>query len=104
MTKRAAEKFIKILKEEGKEGWCLSFGDKPGGCSGYEYVLDFSKEPKENDKVFHSYGVDVVVDKSMVERLLGTEIDYLDGLNGSGFKVTNPNAKSSCSCGNSQGY
>jgi len=104
MTKRAAEKFIKILKEEGKEGWCLSFGDKPGGCSGHEYVLDFTKEAKDTEQVYHAHGVDIVIDKTMVERLLGSEIDYLDGLNGSGFKVTNPNAKSSCSCGSSQGY
>lgn len=49
ITERAAHKFFQILKEEGKEGYALRFGDKPGGCSGYEYVLDFAKEPLSSE-------------------------------------------------------
>ena len=103
-TRRAAEKFKQILQEENKEGWALRFGDKPGGCGGYEYILDFSQKATDQDQVFTSHGIDIHVSRSMVSRLLGCEIDHLDALQGAGFKVTNPNVKSSCSCGNSQSY
>ncbi|MDX8431779.1 MAG: iron-sulfur cluster assembly accessory protein [Candidatus Algichlamydia australiensis] len=104
MTEAAANKFRKVLAEENKEHWALRFGDKPGGCSGYEYVLDFSEKSLDTDQVFTSHGIEIHVDKTMVERLLGCEIDYQEGLMGSGFKISNPNVKSSCSCGSSQNY
>lgn len=104
LTPKAAVKFLEILRAENKIGWALRFGDKPGGCGGYEYVLDYSEKPQENDRIFHSYGVDIHVNKHMVARLLGSEIDYHDGLQGTGFKISNPNVKSSCSCGSSQSY
>lgn len=104
VTKRAAEKFLQILKDEHKEGYALRFGDKAAGCSGFEYTLDFSKAPTEEDAVFHSNGIDIHINKGAVDRLLGSEIDYVDGLNEAGFKVTNPNVKSSCGCGKSQSY
>ena len=104
LTKRAAEKFLSICKAEGKEGSYLKFFDKLGGCSGYEYVLDFTTNKQETDTIFHRHGVDVLVDKASLSRLIGCEIDFLDGLNASGFKISNPNAKSSCACGNSQSY
>ena len=104
LTQRAAEKFLSICTSEGKDGSYLRFGDKLGGCSGFEYMLDFTMEKNENDQVFRQHGVDVLVDKPSLSRLIGCEIDYLDGLNASGFKISNPNAKSSCSCGNSQSY
>ena len=103
-TERAAERFKKILEQEKKLGWALRFGDKPGGCGGYEYILDYSETPADDDEVIHSHGVPIHVKKSQLERLLGSEIDFEDGLNGSGFKITNPNVKSSCSCGSSQSY
>lgn len=105
LTKRAASKFKEILKEEGKEGWHLRFGDKAAGCSGFEYVLDFSKAPKDEDEIFvTAHGINIHVHKGAVKRLLGCEIDYVEGLNNAGFKITNPNAKSSCGCGKSQSY
>lgn len=104
MTEHAAQKFLEITAQDGKEGWALRFGDKPGGCGGFEYILDFSKEPSDDDVIFTSHGVDIHVKKGMSERLLGSVIDYADGLMGSGFKVSNPNVKSSCSCGSSQSY
>lgn len=104
MTKKASQKFIEILKEEGKEGWGLRFGDKAGGCSGFEYVLDYSEKPRSDDRVFPAHGIDIHVNEKVVERLMGCEIDYIDGLNGSGFKISNPNAKGSCGCGKSQSY
>ncbi len=104
MTKRAAEKYMGILKEEGKEGWGLRFADRAAGCSGFEYVLDYSEKALENDVTFHSHGVDIHVNEGLVSRLLGSEIDFVDGLNGSGFKISNPNAKGTCGCGKSQSY
>lgn len=104
ITKNAANKYLKILEDEGKKGWGLRFGDKAAGCSGFEYVLDYSQHPKADDKVFVSNGVSIHVNEKMVERLLGSEIDYVEGLNGSGFKISNPNVKGSCGCGKSQSY
>ncbi len=104
LTKRAADKYQQILKEEGKEGWGLRFGDKAAGCSGFEYVLDYSEKAEGEDQVFLSNGVEVHVNKADVSRLIGSEIDFVDGLNGSGFKISNPNVKGSCGCGKSQSY
>ena len=104
LTPKAAEKYKSILKEEGKDTWSLRFGDKPAGCSGFEYVLDYSEKPQENDEIFHSSGIEIHVDKKQLPRLLGSIIDYVDGLNGAGFKISNPNSKSSCGCGSSHGY
>lgn len=104
MTKSAAEKFKAILKEEGKEGWGLRFGDHPGGCGGYEYVLDFSETAEPEDAIFTSHGVEIHVNKKVLPRLIGSEIDYYDGLKNSGFKITNPNVRGACGCGNSQSY
>lgn len=104
LTERAAQKFQAILKEDHKEGWALRFGDKPGGCGGFEYELGFSETAGKEDEVFHSEGVEIHVHKKMLSRLLGCEIDYAEGLMGSGFKISNPNVKGACSCGNSQSY
>ncbi len=104
LTPRAAKKFIEVADEEGQAGCGLRFGDAAGGCGGFEYVLDFSDAAEEDDQVFESHGVAIHVKKGMVKRLMGCVIDYVDGLQGSGFKVSNPNVKSSCGCGKSQGY
>ena len=104
LTPRAAQVFLRILKEEGKEGWALRFGIRAGGCSGYEYILDYSENPKDDDSIFTSQQVSIHVNKQMVDRVMGCEIDYVDGLQGSGFKISNPNAKGSCGCGKSQSY
>lgn len=104
LTSRAAKKYREILEEEGKEGWGLRFGDKAGGCSGFEYILDYSEKAEPDDEIFICEGVEIHVQKQAVARLLGSVIDFVDGLNGSGFKVTNPNAKGSCGCGKSQSY
>jgi iron-sulfur cluster assembly accessory protein len=104
LTKRAADKYRSILADEGKEGYGLRFGDMAGGCSGFEYFMDYSEKAEEEDQVFVSEGMEIHVNKHMAPRLIGCEIDYIDGLNGSGFKISNPNAKGSCGCGKSQSY
>ncbi len=104
MTKKAVQKYQEILEDEGKIGWGLRFEDKAAGCSGFEYVLDYSEKAKPDDTVFVSEGLEIHVNNSFVERLMGSVIDFVDGLNGSGFKITNPNVKGSCGCGKSQSY
>jgi iron-sulfur cluster assembly protein len=104
ISARAAKKYLSILQEEGKAGWGLRFSEKMSGCNGFEYVLDYSEKPEPNDEIFTSQGIEIHIDKTMRMRLLGSEIDYVDGLQGSGFKITNPNVRSSCGCGTSHGY
>jgi iron-sulfur cluster assembly accessory protein len=104
LTQRAAAKYQQILAEEGKHGWGLRFGDRAAGCSGFEYAMDYSEKARADDEVFLAHGVEIHVNQQMVDRLRGSEIDYVDGLNGSGFKISNPNVKGSCGCGKSQSY
>jgi iron-sulfur cluster assembly protein len=104
ITPRAAKKFLEILAEEGKQGWGLRFSEKMAGCNGFEYSLDYSEAPLETDVVFESLGIQIHVDNRMVKRLLGSVIDFIDGLHGAGFKISNPNVRSSCGCGTSHGY
>ncbi len=104
LTPKAAEKFCAILKEEGKTGWALRFGEKAAGCSGFQYMLDYSEKAQPGDQVFSSSGVEIHVKATSVPRLLGCQIDYVDGLQGAGFKITNPNVKASCGCGTSHNY
>lgn len=103
LTPKAAAKFIEISASEGKPGCALRFDEQAAGCSGFEYVLDFSLKPEADDLVYASNGVNIHVNKFSLSRLLGCEIDYVDGLQ-SGFKISNPNARSSCGCGSSHGY
>ena len=104
MTERAAKKYREILKEEGKEGWGLRFGEQMAGCNGFEYLLDYSEKALEDDAIFESFEIQIHVNRKMLKRILGSVVDYVDGLQGSGFKVSNPNVKSACGCGSSHGY
>lgn len=103
VTKRAVDKFKEICKTQGKANWSLRLDEKPAGCSGFEYTLDFSEKALDDDTIYSSNGVDVHVKTKAISRLVGSEIDYIDGLQ-SGFKISNPNVRSSCGCGNSHGY
>lgn len=104
VTSKAVAKFLEIAQEDGKQGWALRFGEEMGGCSGFEYVLDFSEKAAAEDAVFNSNGIEIHIHKSSLPRLIGSEIDFVDGLRGSGFKITNPNVRSSCGCASSHGY
>lgn len=104
ITKRAAKKYREILEEDGKQGWGIRFEERMAGCSGFEYVLDFSEKAEHDDEVFLSEDLQIHVKKPLVPRLLGSEIDYVDALQGAGFKISNPNARSSCGCGSSHNY
>ena len=71
-----------------------------GGCSGFQYGMSFD-EPKTDDAVFQSEGVDVIMDPASLAYMLGSAIDFDDGLHGKGFEIKNPNAQSTCGCGKS---
>lgn len=105
ITEKAAKKYLEILSAEGKQGWGLRFSEKAGGCGGYEYVLDFSEKAGAEDEVIPTdFEIELHVNKNQKERLLGSTIDYIEGLTGAGFKVSNPNVRSSCGCGSSHNY
>lgn len=72
-----------------------------GGCSGLTYELDFDNQLKDDDKIFEDNGVKIVCDKKSFLYLVGTELQYSDGLNGKGFVFNNPNATRTCGCGES---
>lgn len=104
LTPSAAEQFLFFCEQEGKVGYGLRFGEQLAGCSGFEYILDFSEKATPDDEIFHSQGIEIHVERALLKRLLGCTIDYIKGLNNSGFKVINPNVNSSCGCGSSHGY
>ncbi len=103
LTERAAKKYKEICEADEKAGWGLRFDEKPAGCSGFEYTLDFSEKAFSDDAIFVCHGVEIHVNKKVLGRLLGCEIDFVEGLQ-SGFKISNPNVRSSCGCGTSHGY
>ncbi|MEE8283058.1 MAG: iron-sulfur cluster assembly accessory protein [candidate division NC10 bacterium] len=100
VTATAVAKLKDLMAKEGVEGQGLRVRVRGGGCSGYEYQLAFDT-PKEGDQVFEEGGVKVVVDPKSLLFLAGTEIDFQDGLTGTGFAIKNPNSKGSCGCGQS---
>ena len=103
LTKCAAEKFRAIAESEGKPNTALRFDERPAGCSGFEYVLEFTDKTDSDDVVYNSHGINIYVKKSALGRLQGCEIDFVEGLQ-SGFKIVNPNVRASCGCGSSHGY
>ena len=101
LTDSAIEKIKSMMAKEGKEGYALRFGLTPGGCAGLSYEMKFQKTPYDNDIVFDQKGLTVIINQESVELVKGVEVDYVDTLRESGFKYSNPNAKSSCGCGTS---
>ena len=102
VSEQAKEKIQELKQKEGKS---ISDGIRVavqgGGCSGLMYDLEFDSEQKENDHVFEDKGVKIFVDKKSLLYLIGTELDFSDGLNGKGFQFKNPNASRTCGCGES---
>ena len=101
VTDKAAEAIRNIMKKEGLEDHGLRVAVVGGGCSGMSYRLNFEKDPGEGDKVFEDKGVRLYIDNKSYLFVNGTVLDYSDGLTGTGFTFNNPNAKSSCGCGQS---
>ena len=98
LTKFAASKILSLLESKRETG--IRAGGLGGGCSGFTYNLKVDFE-MDKDRVIESNGVKIFVDPKSYLYLMGTEIDYIDNLNQSGFKFVNPNAKRTCGCGES---
>ena len=101
LTERAASKIAELMTEEPVgEAEVLRIAIQGGGCSGFEYALGFDRGAMEGDHELEAGGVRVVVDPHSAPYLQGTEIDFVEGLQG-GFAINNPNAVSACGCGHS---
>ncbi len=101
VTESAKKQALRLMEDEGKEGFFIRVGVDGGGCSGLMYQLTFDNEEKEGDKSFEDNGIKVVVDKKSYLYLIGTTLDFSGGLNGKGFVFNNPNAGRTCGCGES---
>ena len=101
VTPGASRKVNSLLIRQGRPQGVLRVAVIGGGCSGLQYKMDLQDGPANRDILVETGGVRVVVDPKSALYVTGSELDYVDALQGGGFKVNNPNAASSCSCGES---
>jgi iron-sulfur cluster assembly accessory protein len=101
VTQGAASKIGELLAEEQKDGSGLRVFVQGGGCSGFQYGLMIEEARSDADQVFESNGVKLYVDPISVRYLSGAEVDFVDTVTGGGFTIKNPNAVSTCGCGQS---
>ena len=101
LSAKAVEKIGELLGTQAESGdQALRVAVRGGGCSGFQYALAFDKA-KDDDHVFEVDGVAVLVDKVSMQFVFGSEVDYVEGLQGAGFQVNNPNVVAACGCGSS---
>ncbi len=101
MTGRAAARVADLIRAEGKDGLKLRLSVSGGGCSGFQYGFTLDDTTTEDDFVFGDGPVRLVIDNVSLDLLAGSEVDFVEDLVGSYFRVSNPNASSSCGCGSS---
>lgn len=101
LTAVAAGKVKELLVNRGTPDTGLRLGVRGGGCSGNSYFMEFCDAESPGDQVIESNGVRLVIDARSAMLLGGTEVDYVEGLMGTGFKFNNPNVRHSCACGES---
>jgi iron-sulfur cluster assembly protein len=102
VTDKAKERISELLQQEGRSlSHNVRVSVKGGGCSGLMYDLSFDESLQPADQIFEDKGVKILVDKKSLLYLLGTTLDFSDGLNGKGFQFVNPNATRTCGCGES---
>ncbi len=101
LTESAAKAVRDMLEKRNLPNHALRVFISGGGCSGYQYGMALEGEPRASDFVMDQFGVKVVVDDVSLNYLRGAHIDYVDDIMGSGFKIENPNASSTCGCGHS---
>src|SRR3954453_14414078 len=101
-TSKGAEKVHEFLsaQEADTSSAGLRVAVRGGGCSGFQYQLAFD-EQRDNDETFESHGIRLLVDKTSLPYIQGSEVDWIDGLTGAGFQVNNPNVVAACGCGSS---
>jgi len=101
ITEKAARRIAVLMSQETDSGLMLRIAVSGGGCSGFQYGFSLDNARLEDDVLFEQSGVKVVIDATSLELIQGAEIDFVEELVGSSFQVRNPNATSSCGCGNS---
>ncbi len=101
VTPSARDQVLKIMQKQGKPDSALRLFVQGGGCSGLTYGMTFDRQESGDEVAFQDDGLKVVVDKASAPLLEGVKVDFLLGLEASGFKIYNPNAKATCSCGKS---
>lgn len=101
VTPSAAEKLRAVLAEKNLPDYGLRVFISGGGCSGFQYGMAFENKSEEGDFVFDANGVRIYLDSASSMYLEGASVDYVDSLMGGGFRIENPNATSSCACGQS---
>jgi iron-sulfur cluster assembly accessory protein len=104
MTAKAVEMVKDAMQREGLQGYGIRIGVMGGGCAGFQYSMDFDKDPREGDLSFDQDGIRLFIDPMSSMYLQGVTVDYVVGLQGAGFKFHNPNARSTCGCGSSFSY
>lgn len=101
LTPSAVKEVKRLLEKQSRPEAVLRIGVKNGGCSGMEYAMGFETKISPHDQVFEEDGLRIVVDAKSALFLRGTTLNFVDGLEESGFKFINPNAKQTCGCGTS---
>jgi iron-sulfur cluster insertion protein len=101
VTSSAAKRIAEVMASEGAPGAFLRIAVSGGGCSGFQYGFTIDDSRQADDRVFEKDGVAVIVDETSLELLGGAEIDFVEDMMGASFQIKNPNAASSCGCGNS---
>lgn len=102
ITDKAKDEIATLREKEGKTtNHNIRVSVKGGGCSGLMYDLEFDQEVLDGDHIYEDKGIKILVDKKSLLYLLGTTLDFSDGLNGKGFQFINPNASRTCGCGES---
>jgi iron-sulfur cluster assembly protein len=102
LTEKGAEKVHEFLASQGEQSGVagLRVGVRGGGCSGFQYALAFD-QLRDGDEIFEDHGIRLLVDRQSLPYVSGSTIDFVDGLQGAGFKVDNPNVIAACGCGSS---
>ncbi|AOE50721.1 iron-sulfur cluster insertion protein ErpA [Kangiella sediminilitoris] len=101
VTEAASKKVQQLIQEEENQDLKLRVFVTGGGCSGFQYGFTFDEEQKENDMAIEQDGVKILIDSLSFQYLMGSEVDYTEGLQGSRFIINNPQAKTTCGCGSS---
>lgn len=101
VSTKAVEEIKKLLAEENTPESVLRVRVVPGGCSGFSYEMGFDDEIDKSDEIIEADGVRVAIDELSYPYIEGGVLDYKDGLNGTGFSISNPNATGTCGCGTS---
>jgi iron-sulfur cluster insertion protein len=101
LSESAARRVAELKRQEKRPGAFLRLAVSGGGCSGFQYGFSFDDARQADDLVFERDGIALVIDSASLELVKGAEIDFVEDMMGAAFQVKNPNAASSCGCGNS---